>query len=83
MLRVARNKMIDLSPRFIALDLERQLLPGTFEHALNHLFDHEIDPSALDVRQRNDKIEATTDSLAILLKRVLFAYSQGVITRCG
>jgi len=33
-LLMARYKTIDTSPRFIALDLERQLLPGTFEHAL-------------------------------------------------
>lgn len=37
---MARYKPIDTSPRFIAVDLQRQLLPGTFEHALNHLIDH-------------------------------------------
>ncbi len=31
---MARYKHIDTSPRFIAVDLERQLLPGSFEHAL-------------------------------------------------
>jgi hypothetical protein len=30
---MARYKPIDTSPRFIAVDLERHLLPGTFEHA--------------------------------------------------
>jgi hypothetical protein len=44
---VARYKHIDTSPRFIAVDLQRQLLPGTFEHALNHLIDHELDLSGL------------------------------------
>lgn len=39
---MARDKHIDTSPRFIAVDLERQLLPGTFEHALNHLLDREL-----------------------------------------
>jgi hypothetical protein len=34
---MARYKHIDSSPRFLAVDLERQLLPGTFEHALNYL----------------------------------------------
>ncbi len=37
---MARYKHIDTSPRFLALDLQRQFLPGTFEHALNHLLDH-------------------------------------------
>ena len=39
---MARCKHIDTSPRFLAVDLEAQLLPGTFEHALNHLLDREI-----------------------------------------
>lgn len=32
---MARYKHIDTSPRFLAVDLEAQLLPGTLEHALN------------------------------------------------
>ena len=52
---MARYKTIDTSLRFIALDLERQLLPGTFEHALNHLLDHEMDLSALDARYCNEQ----------------------------
>ena len=34
---MARYKHIDTSPRFLAVDLQRQLLPGTFEHALKLL----------------------------------------------
>jgi len=51
---MARYKPIDTSPRFIAVDLERQLLPGSFEHALNHLIDHELDLTDFDARYRND-----------------------------
>lgn len=51
---MARYKPIDTSPRFIAVDLERQLLPGTFEHALNHLIDHELDLSSFDARYNSD-----------------------------
>ncbi len=32
---MARYKYIDTSPRFIPIDLARQLLAGTFEHAVN------------------------------------------------
>ena len=32
---MARYKHIDTSPRLLPVDLARQLLPGTFEHALN------------------------------------------------
>ena len=47
---MARYKHIDTSPRFLAVDLQRQLIPGTFEHALCHLIDHEIDLSGFDSR---------------------------------
>ncbi len=43
-------KHIDTSPRLLPVDLAQQLLPGTFEHALNHLLDHEIDLSCFDAR---------------------------------
>ena len=62
---MARYKPIDTSPRFIAVDLERQLLPGAFEHALNHLIDHELDLSGFDTRYKNDLTGASAkDSLA-------------------
>ena len=51
---MARYKHIDTSPRFLAVDLEWQLLPGTLEHALNYLIDHQIDLSGFDTRYRND-----------------------------
>ena len=59
---MARYKVIDTSSRFIAVDLQRQLVPGTFEHALNYLIDHEIDLSGFDGRCRND----TTGACAYL-----------------
>ncbi|MDP2195303.1 MAG: transposase [Rhodocyclaceae bacterium] len=80
---MARYKHIDTSPRFIAVDLERQLLPGTFEHALNHLVDHELDLSGFDARYRNDQTGATAWPPAMLLKVVLFAYSQGIVSSRG
>lgn len=46
--RMARYKHIDTSPRFFAVDLQRQLLPGSFEHSLNHLIDHELNLSGFD-----------------------------------
>ena len=47
--------MIDTSPRFLAVDLERQLLPGSFEHAVHYLLDHEIDLTGFAERYRNDQ----------------------------
>ena len=51
---MARYKHIDTSPRFFAVDLQRQLLPGTFEYALNRLLDRDIDLSCFDARFCND-----------------------------
>lgn len=77
---MARYKHIDISPRFLAVDLQRQLLPGTFEHALNHLLDHELDLTGFDSRFNNDVTGATAYPPAMLLKVILFAYSQGIIS---
>lgn len=78
---MARYKHIDTSPRFLAVDLQRQLLPGTFEHALNCLFDSEMDLSRFDAKFRNDETGALAYPPAMLLKVVLFAYSQGIVSR--
>ena len=56
---MARYKHIDTSPRFLVVDLRRQLLPGTIEHALNHLLDHEIDLREFDKRYKNDLVGAS------------------------
>ena len=80
---MARYKPIDTSPRFIAVDLEQQLLPGTFEHALNRLIDHELDLSRFDARYRNDLTGASAYPPGMLLKVVLFAYSRGLVSSRG
>ena len=80
---MARYKYIDTNPRFLAVDLARQLLPGTFEHALNHLLDHAIDLSRFDARFRNDETGAPAYPPSMLLKVVLFAYSQGIVSSRG
>ena len=73
---MARYKHIDTSPRLIAVDLQRQRLPGTIEHARNH----QIDLSRLDTNYKNDITGATAYPPAMLLKIILFAYSQGIIS---
>lgn len=77
---MARYKVIDSSPRFLAVDLQRQLLPGSFEYALNHLIDHELDLSGFDARYRNDLSGAPAYPPGTLLKVVLYAYSQGIVS---
>ena len=55
---MARYKHIDISPRFLAVDLQQQLPPGTFEHTMNHLIDHELDLTGFDARYCNDEAGA-------------------------
>lgn len=80
---MARYKTIDTSPRFLAVDLERQLIPGTFVHALNHLIDNELDLSGFDARHSNDSSGAPAWPPAVLLKVVLYAYSLGIVSSRG
>ena len=49
-----RYKVIDTNPQFLAVDLAKQLLPGSFEHAVHHLVTRELDLSAFDARIQND-----------------------------
>ena len=78
---MARYKAIDTSPRFLAVDLEKQLLPGSFEHAVHHLLDHEFDLSRFDTRYRNGQSGACAYPPGMLLKVILCAYTQGVSSR--
>ena len=77
---MARYKHIDTSSNFIPVDLAAQLLPGTFEHALCHLIEREVDLSRFDARYRNDVTGAAGFPPAMLLKVVLFGYSRGIIS---
>lgn len=78
-----RYKHIDTSPRFLAVDLERQLLPGSLAWAINHLLDHDFDLSAFDARYDNDKVGAPALPPGMLLKVILCAYAEGVVSSRG
>ena len=80
---MARYKAIDLSPRFLAVDLEKQLLPGSFAHAVHHLLDHDFDLSGFDARYRNDDTGASAYPPGMLLKIILCAYAEGVVSSRG
>lgn len=77
---MARFKLVDRSPRFLPIVLESQLIPGSFEHALDVLVDTEIDLSRLAKRFCNDETGAPAYDPAVMLKIVLLAYSRGVIS---
>ena len=64
-------------------NLEKQLLPGSFEYAVHHLLECEFDLSIFDTRYRNDRSGATAYPPGMLLKVILCAYAQGVVSSRG
>ena len=76
---MARYKRIDTGLKFLPVDLSRQLVPGTFEHALNHLLDPELDLRTPDARLRNEGTGAPAYASSVLLKVILFAYSREIV----
>ena len=77
---MARYKPVDRSPRLLPIVLESQLIPGSFEHALDVLVGTEVDLSGIGARFRNDETGAPAYDPAVMLKIVLLAYSRGVVS---
>jgi transposase len=75
-----RFKPADYGLQFVAVDLSRQLHPGSFEYALHHLIEHEIDLSEIEARYKNEDEGAWAYDPRVLLKIVLLAYSRGIIS---
>jgi hypothetical protein len=77
---MARYKATDRSPRLLPVVLDAQLMPGSFEHALDYLIDTEIDVSGIAKRYVNDDTGAPAYDPAVMLKIVLLAYSRGIVS---
>ena len=77
---MARYKPIERGGMLIPVMLHEQIQPGSFEFALDHLVDHELDLSALDARFNNDEVGASAYDPRVMLKIVLLAYSRGLIS---
>ena len=75
-----RYKQLESGSLFIAVELSEQFIPGTFEHALCHLFDREIDLSHFDARFTNEATGAPAYPPAMLLKVILYAYAHGILS---
>ncbi|MBC7380196.1 MAG: transposase, partial [Burkholderiaceae bacterium] len=75
-----RYKPVHRDPLLLPVVLADQVQPGTFEFALDHLVEHELDLSALDARFCNDVTGASAYDPRVMLKIVLLAYSRGLIT---
>ena len=77
---MAHYKIIDRNPKFIPVILDAQLMPGSFEYALDYLIDNEIDLTLFDTRYKNDDTGAPANAPAVMLKIILLAYSRGMIS---
>jgi transposase len=77
---MARYKPQDRNSLLLPVVLSEQIVPGSFAFALNYLVDHELDLSALDAQFKNDAVGASAYDPRVMLKIVLLAYSQGLIS---
>jgi transposase len=75
---MARYKPVFRGMKLIPLSLEDQIQPGTFEFALNHLVDEELDFAPLDAKFKKDETGASAYDPCTMFKIVLLAYSRGV-----
>lgn len=64
----------------IPVNFSEQLLPGTFEYAINEIVDNHTNLSIFDGRYKNDKKGACAYLPAVLLKIILYAYSRGILS---
>jgi len=65
---------------FLTVNLNEQLVTGTFEYTLNHLIDKKLDLSIFDSKYNNDLTGASAIEPRILLKIILYCYSMGVLS---
>lgn len=77
---MARYKLQDHNSLLLPVVLSEQIIPGSFALALNYLVDHELDLNALDATFKNDATGASAYDPRVMLKIVLLAYSQGLIS---
>lgn len=81
---MARYKPVDLHlSKLLPVKFSEQILPGTFEYALNWLVDHEIDLTVFDARYCNDESGALVYHPGVLLKVVLLGYARGITSSRG
>ena len=77
---MARDKPQDRNSLLLPVVLSEQIVPGSFAFALDYLVDNELDLSAMDAKFKNDEVGASAYDPRVMLKVVLLAYSQGLIS---
>ena len=78
---MARYKPYDVNQdKFIPVSYRDQILPGSFEHAVNEIVEDHLDLTAFEDRYRNDETGRLAYDPAVLLKIVLYGYYKGLIS---
>jgi len=78
---MARYKPYDVTQdKFIPVSFRDQILPGTFEYALNEIVDQHIDLALFEARYANDETGRLAYDPAVLLKIVLYGYYKGIVS---
>ena len=78
---MARYKSYDVNQvTLIPVSFPDQILPGSFEHALNEIVDEHIDLRPFEARYQNDDTGCLAYDPAILLKIVVYGYYKGIIS---
>ena len=78
---MARFKPYDYNQDLmVPVRLSDQIEPGTFEYALHHLIEARYDDSFLAEEFKNDTTGRPAYPPKLLLKAILFAYSQGILS---
>jgi hypothetical protein len=57
--------------KFIPVDFTEQIIPGTFEYALNHIVNHHLDLRPFDSLYNNEHKGAAAYSPSVILNRTL------------
>ena len=77
---MARHKPQYRNSLLLPVVLSEQIIPGSFALALNCLVDHEPNLAPLDAHFNNDEVGASAYAPRVILKVVLLAYSQGLLS---
>ena len=75
-----RYKPSEQNGLLLPVILAEQIQPGSFEFALDHLVEHELDLRELDARFNNEETGASAYNPRAMLKIVLLAYSRGLVS---
>jgi transposase len=77
---MARFKYTDKSQnQMIVVNLQEQLLPGTFEWTIDYLI-NKMDMLLFEQNYHNDELGAAAYSPRVLLKIILYCYSRGILS---